>query len=417
VRPLSQFNTDQRGSVVVIFAVAIVLIVGIVVAATNITSAVSQRSRAQDAIDAAALAAVKLFPAQGVTDAQIEQSARSFLASASDDSSISNAAINVDRGAKEVSISYLSDASNTIRSPLWDGLFKVGAQTKARLGGGTIYPVCILITEPTDNHTLRASDGSQLDLNNCLVQVNTQNWDAVEAKDDSYIHINGGQNCYVGDIHFGDVQPEKMPTCTLFADPFASIGVNVPSNCNFTKFKIPKTQPHSPPLTPGVYCDGLTIEQDATFQPGLYYIKDGALDISGSQTDIAATGVTFVLVGDDAGVTIDGGGKMQFSPAEASAAGKFDGFLFYLDQGVGTEPASVSEITGADAEMSGVIYMAGQHLIVGKNADVKIDGSMVVGYLLGQGGDLNFTGSLPTASAAAAAMQKTLPGSIPVLVH
>lgn len=415
---LIRFSGDRRGSVIAIFAITLSVIVGVVIAALNISSAISQRSRAQDAIDSAALAAVRLFMDSAMTDEQVIQSARSFLTAASNvDPNIAASAISIDRAAKQITIDYDADALSSAKSTLWDGIIPVRAQTKARIGGSVIYPVCILITEMYDNHTLRASNDSKVDLNNCLVQVNTQNWDAVEAKDDAYIHINNGQNCYVGDIHFGDILPEKMPTCTLFADPFYSYSVPFPNNCDYTDFKISKKNPHSAPLQPGVYCGGIDIEQDATFSPGVYYVKDGPLEISGSQTDITAEGVTFLLVGEDTGVTIESGGKMTFTPAAKAAAGQFDGFVFFLDQSANIDPSAVSEITGADVDLVGAIYLNGQHLVIGKNADLDItQGSIVVSYLLPQGGDLDFTGSLPTASAAAAALQKALPGSTPVLV-
>ena len=208
-----------------------------------------------------------------------------------------------------------------------------------------------------------------------------------------------------------------MPTCNLFPDPFLALTVPFPPNCDFHDFKISQKKPHSGPLTPGVYCGGITIEQDATFSPGVYYVKDGPLNISGSQTDIVADGVTFLLVGDDAAVEIESGGKMLFTPAAAAAAGAHDGFVFYLDQSANTDPSSTSEITGADVTLKGAIYLNGQHLVIGKNTDLTItEGSMVVSYLLPQGGDMTFTGALPNVSAAAAALQKSLPGSTPVLV-
>src|SRR6185436_4848544 len=85
-----------------------------------------------------------------------------------------------------------------------------------------LWQVCVIVTESVDNHTLLVKDQSTIDFTNCMVQVNTQNWDAVEARDSSYIHSKNGENCFVGDIHYGDVQPPKNPTCTFFPDPFAA---------------------------------------------------------------------------------------------------------------------------------------------------------------------------------------------------
>ena len=62
----------------------------------------------------------------------------------------------------------------------------------------------------------------------------------------SLISTNGS-NCFVGDIHYGDVVPPKDPTCTFFTDHFASY--TVPTNtCTFTN-KVVNTAGTT--LTPG----------------------------------------------------------------------------------------------------------------------------------------------------------------------
>ena len=83
------------------------------------------------------------------------------------------------------------------------------------------WPVCVLVTNPASNHTLKVQNGATIDFTNCMVQVNTANWDAVEARDTSYIHSTNGVNCFTGDIHYGDVTPPKQETCTMLPDPEA----------------------------------------------------------------------------------------------------------------------------------------------------------------------------------------------------
>src|SRR4029077_5184544 len=110
---------------------------------------------------------------------------------------------------------------------------------------------------------------------------NTENWDAVEARDTSYIHTTNGVNCFTGDIHYGDVQPPKQPTCTMLPDPFA--GYTMPASANTCTYTQMKVQTDNTVLSPGTYCKGLQIQNvsNVTFSPGLYIITDGDLQIQG----------------------------------------------------------------------------------------------------------------------------------------
>ena len=410
---LKSYIADRRGATAVMFALLTVPLTGVVVGTMDISSAVSQRSQIQDALDSAALASVKLLNDPSKTATDVTNTAHSMLGPmAANYPAVVNAPVSVDTSAKTVTITYSGAAYNLITGPLMNSVVTVNARAKAALGGTSQYAVCILITEPTNKHTLRASNAAKVDLNYCIVQVNTANWDAVEAKDTAYIHINNGQNCYVGDIHFGDITPVKMPTCNLFPDPFSSIGTGNPGGCDFNKMKVSA----STTLSPAVYCGGLTVQADTTFSPGIYYIKDGLLNISGSTTDITAHGVTFVMLGSNAGFSINTAGKVDLTPPNSGS--KFDGFIFYLDQTASTNPASQSTIQGAQLTASGTIYLVGQQLVTsGSSTKVVINpGAIVADYLLPQGGTFNFTGSL-NSSAAQQAMVKSVTSTNPVLVE
>ena len=90
----------------------------------------------------------------------------------------------------------------------------------------------------------------------CMVQGNTANWDAVEARDTSYIHSTNGVNCFTGDIHYGDVTPPKEATCTMLPDPYASYVVPSNNPCTYTNKQMNNT---NATLTPGTYCGGIKI--------------------------------------------------------------------------------------------------------------------------------------------------------------
>src|SRR5262249_13404120 len=72
----------------------------------------------------------------------------------------------------------------------------VTTSSQANLGQKT-YPVCVMITNPTSGHTLLTSGTAQILFNNCMVQVNTDDWDAVQADNSSLMRGTNSDNCFV----------------------------------------------------------------------------------------------------------------------------------------------------------------------------------------------------------------------------
>jgi hypothetical protein len=279
-----------------------------------------------------------------------------------------------------------------------------------------IWQVCVLITEPFEKHTLKV-EAAKIDFDNCMVQVNTANWDAVESRDGGYIHSKNGENCFVGDIHYGDVQPPKNPSCTMLPDPYASY--QAPSvDCNaLGVIKSMVVNLAGTVLSPGTYCGGIVINKKTTFNKGLYIIKDGPFQIAGSGTNVTADGATFLLVGSLATIDFNTTGHIKMSPANEADAGKFAGFQFFHDwpefdpngKKKGNQKIGVSNISSAKVDASGIFYLAGQQFTFGNRADVTIKpGVIIAEYILpDSGAHLKLTGTMPTSSVALELMTKT----------
>ena len=242
---------------------------------------------------------------------------------------VDKSTVTVDAATKTVRVDYSSTSSNQVSSFLPS--FPISRKTTATLQAGTsdLTPVCILITNPSDGHTLLTADTAKLDIYDCMVQVNTDDWDAVQADNTSYIHITstlpGARNCYVGSIHFGDVLPPKEPTCTLLADPYA--GLTMPAaasaacadSANYThtsgsavfngasyggQIQIKSGSVTFDPSGNGgvmTFCKSLQIlGGSVTFQPGTYYFNGASFTVQGSgasTTTITALQTAFVLSG------------------------------------------------------------------------------------------------------------------------
>ena len=404
------------------FALTLVPVVGSVGAAVDYSQANSIRSAMQAAADVAALGSIKT--ASTLSAAQVQSTAQGLFTSSFNRSNATpTVSASYDAASTTVTVNATASFTPSFVKMVEINQMNMSVSSKATVGGSKTWPVCVLVTDPNSGHTELVSNNSTIDFYNCMNQVNTLNWDAVEARDTSYIHSTNGVNCFTGDIHYGDVTPPKEATCTMLNDPYINYAMpSSASTCNFTGLQV-KTSGTA--LNPGTYCNGLDIQIDTTFNPGLYVIKDGQLKVSNAKT-INATGVTFLLTGNNAGLNIDmtkySGSAFNITPDMNSDAGQFAGFLFFLDQTPGsdghTHYQGQSVLKGVTMNTNGIIYLTGQQLQMQNNSNITINpGSLIAGYILPQSSKLSLTGNVNAPGAAAAAMKKSITSNTPVLVR
>jgi len=162
-------------------------------------------------------------------------------------------------------------------------------------------------------------------------------------------------------------------------DPFASRALSASTGCTYAN----KVVNSNETLLPGVYCGGLTVKgsNTATFSPGLYTIRTGALHFQGSPT-ITGNGVSFLL-GSGAFLDFQGNPNIKLS---AMTTGDLAGLVIASDPAA---PAQSSSIQGnvslmLTANLTGSIYLPNHALSVGGSSDLIQDGTkdaLVVGSL------------------------------------
>jgi hypothetical protein len=148
--------------------------------------------------------------------------------------------------------------------------------------------------------------------------------------------------------------------CSPVLDPFAGFVKPSVGPCDHVGFNASGQQ--SITLQPGVYCGGMRFSGGVTvtFAPGLFVIKDGALQATGG-TSYTGNGVSFFLTGSGAGVQLSGQANWHLV---ASSSGPFAGFVFFLDpQGPTGLAATSSQLSGtAEMYFEGVIYLPQQRV-------------------------------------------------------
>jgi len=331
---VGRFRGDSSGQIAVFFALALIPIAEGIGAAVDYSKANGVKVELQASLDAAVLAGAGDKTSSRDTTAT-NTFAGNFAGKVSGVSSSPTFAYGNDG-------TYAGTASaqvpTTFMKVVGISNITVTASAKATIAGVTTAAakaMCLIALDTTVSKAVAMSGSATIDAPNCLVQVNSNNTDAVDMSGSTT--IKSAENCFVGKLKTyspSSVSPSADATCAALADPFAGLAKPTIGACTYNKY----TAPSNSTLQPGVYCGGLTISSTSvTFAPGLYIIKDGDLNVSGT-SKMTGNGVTFFLTGSGAGVTSSGGsswhlvaaGKLGY-PCTDGTSGCLAGFVFYLD--------------------------------------------------------------------------------------
>lgn len=165
---------------------------------------------------------------------------------------------------------------------------------------------------------------------NCPARDALRIWGSALTVPDGHIGVFGG--CSLG--FKGRVNPAPEPLPAQVDDPWASLKIEPPAEVIAANLKIERGQ--RAVLKPGTYPGGIDVGHDAkvTFQPGLFYLKDGSLTI-GMGAELDGQGVTLVLGGDQPGVV----NSAPWSKTDLSAPteGDLKGFVLISYGGQGAK--------------------------------------------------------------------------------
>jgi Putative Flp pilus-assembly TadE/G-like len=183
-------------------------------------------------------------------------------------------------------------------------------------------------------------------------------------------------------------------------DPYAALPQpSVPTVCNNEL----RVQPNDAATTvqPGCY-RGMDIKGTVTLAPGTYVIDGGTLSF-GSQANVTALGVTFILTSRTAAsdpssiadVSINGGAQLNFS---APASGTYAGVLMYQDR---RAPDGSSQINGNSASsFQGGFYFPGRQLTFNGTTGMQTQCLQLVARRVTFSGDSNIQNVCPANSGA-----------------
>jgi Flp pilus assembly protein TadG len=304
IETLRQMLRDARGNVATMVGIAAIPLATVIGVAVDYSRVQSAGVRLQAAVDAAALGTIgNAAVATSANDVATKLFNANFSQQSATNKSVSGA---YDSTSKSVVVKASATIATNFGAILGRSSYTLTRSATASLAQTTTpVSVCLLITDADAGHALKTAGQSKLDVYNCMVQVNTSDWDAVQADDTSYIHIDtpnqaGNWNCYVGQIHFGDVSPAKQASCTLLPDPYQN--VSLPTNydtCTDRANYAISSGSHT--FSPGTYCGDIKVTGTAaiTFNPGVYVFNGNQVSFGGASS-VTGNGVVFILTGQTA---------------------------------------------------------------------------------------------------------------------
>ena len=256
-------------------------------------------------------------------------------------------------------------------APLYfTGLFLDAAPsiTTRAVAKAVVSDACVWTLHPTAKGALTVSGSATVDLD-CGVVVNSNDPDAALSQ--------GGTSCLsatsisvAGGYDGSCVSPEPEVETPDYGDPLGSLVEPSVGSCNYNA-KISVSSGQTQTLTPGVYCKGIAINGDVTFEPGLYVLVGLGLDIQSSavvtNNENASGGVTFYLTGSGskyADVSISSGSDVTLTPM---TTGSLANVLFFQDRNASNQ----SKFTGqTQMHLTGILYFP--------NSEVEFTGGSAI---------------------------------------
>jgi len=368
-----RLNTLERGQTLVLFVFALAALMGLVALVTDVGLAYVARRDIQNAVDSAVLAgAARLAegapPSVAAAEAQ-EWANKNGYVDGVDDITV-DVVTPYNGNPDQIQVSITSDIPFMFGRALGmdDATMGASAVAESTSSGGGSYAIIAL--NDTACRTYDHSGSGNVTITGGGIMVNSDcanGFRKVGSGD-----VTADVVHYFGDGGYsisgsGDVTPTPSPVGDRVDDPLASLVPPVPGNPapgSAGTAENPQlthlTGSSSKVLYPGTYYGGIKVSGsgDVTFQPGVYVIAGGGLDLGSSGNKIG-TDVMFYNTNDPdhptgagayGGFKITGSGNIGFS---APSSGPYTQMLFWQDPGNTLD----ADKSGSGNLTQGIIYL------------------------------------------------------------
>ena len=380
---IKAFLRDRNGSIAMLFPLAFLPVMMFIGAVIDYGQARKAKEAIQHAADAGAISAANMTGA--TQDQRIAMATNIFLANLPPVMSAGvTKTVSASGNSIVISASFAQPTAFMKLAGVDSVTVKAASTAEMGVTNGMDANICMLALSPnaTDGFHIQGTD--KVADRNCWAWVNSTAAGSMNATGTAT--ASGAGFCTAGSVigasHF---TPAPQINCPVIADPLAGLALPAVSGCDHSSKVTLKNGTWT--LDPGTYCGGIEIKPQAvvTFNPGLYIIVNGDLNVQGGSTATGA-GVNFYFADLDSNLAIQGGGNVTFS---APTSGAWAGLLFMQSRS-GTTLAHTVIQGGGTVNMTGVLYMPRRIVEVGGNGNVNADSNyfgMIADsfYLIGNG--------------------------------
>ena len=376
VNLMRKFCKDTSGVTATVFAVTAMPLVLVSGVAIDFDRVVSARTSLQAISDRAALAGTL---AEGNSAAKI-QVANNFVALIGSDPNLSSVSYTATPTAtgKDVLVSISATVhglllpaaltgvsqndggAGTATASSSSGALTFTQKSKARQSTTNPQKVCMLSLNTSDADSIYIAGSATLAASGCGVHANSTSSSALHLQGSAsatadFFQAVGGATVTGGAASFSPALTSGMDVA---ANPF-SLSISNPGSGN-------NIQPSNGDSLPNFVYGDITIKNNvtATFTPGIHFIT-GNIDINNGG-ELIGTGVTLVLYGPDASITMNGGDlKIQ-----APTTGAYAGFAV-----IGNNTATTANTLqgGPSTYLRGIWYTPQSALAITGNSEFNVN--------------------------------------------
>ncbi|MBZ9997870.1 MULTISPECIES: pilus assembly protein TadG-related protein [unclassified Mesorhizobium] len=207
---------------------------------------------------------------------------------------------------------------------------------------------CMTALDPTASQAALFSGNTAVKVTGCVIMSNSIAPDAIKLQGSASLQVD----CLIsaGGVSLSNpvttICAAPITQALPVADPFADLPTPAASN--------PCQNDNKATLSPGTYCNGMSLKGNVTLSPGVYVVQ-GDLKINANAA-IVGSGVTIFMSGSST-VGMNGTASVKLS---APTSGAYSGVLFYGDR-TGNSASSTFNGT-ADSLLTGAIYFPRQQV-------------------------------------------------------
>jgi hypothetical protein len=229
---------------------------------------------------------------------------------------------------------------------------------------------CIYALDPAASGALSVKGTAALNAS-CGVYVDSNSASAITTDGSAILsateyNVVGGTN-----VHSPLSPTPNLGVPPLPRDPLASLPApTVPAGCDYTNYKVKGWA--TPTLSPGVYCNGISITNGtANFSPGVYILKGGGMTTQDSNSQAVGTGVMFYNTYDAShaygSINLAATSNVSLT---APTSGTYAGILIFEDRSVSGHPVE-SFGGGSTSKFEGTIYEPNSNITFTGNATLN----------------------------------------------